>query len=86
MKTLNRKQKVLEKIKNQLIKEVGLDNLRKYKTMYPDELDYALFTKGEALFYTNDVRALYADYKFSATNRVFEHYKNDIRKVVDSLC
>lgn len=86
MKQLNRKQKILAQIKQQLVKEVGLDNLKKYKTMYPDELDYNLFTKGEALFYTDDVRALYADYKFSATSKVFQHYKADIRKVVDSLC
>ena len=86
MKELNRKQKVLAQIKKQLTQEVGIDNLRKYKTMYPNELDYALYTKGEALFYTKDIRDLYSDYKFSTTQKVFEHYKSDIRKVVDSLC
>lgn len=86
MKQLNRKQKILAQIRQQLIQEVGLENLKRYKTMFPDKFDYNLFTKGEALFYTRDVRALYADYKFSTTSKVFERYKTDIRKVVDELC
>ena len=78
-----KKGRVYQAIYDQIMSDLSIENLKEYKAMYPNHLDYALYQKGEVLFYVEEVKDLYKEYSLSRTSAIEHRYKRDLRHIVD---
>lgn len=63
------------------LKELGVDEVKRYMKEFPNEVDYNIYSYGNVLVYNDDIRNLYKDYKSMARvsdDKMLEVYKRQV--------
>ena len=66
----------------------SIQEIKRYKENFPNELDYNLYQYGNLLVYNDQIRNLYSDYKSLQTvsiDKLIEIYKRQIRYVANYI-
>lgn len=66
----------------------SIQEIKRYKGDFPNELDYNLYQYGNLLVYNDQIKALYSDYKSLqnvSISKLIEIYKRQIRYVANYI-
>lgn len=66
----------------------SIQEIKRYKENFPNELDYNLYQYGNLLVYNDQIRNLYSDYKSLqkvSIDKLIEIYKRQIRYVANYI-
>lgn len=89
--TIYEKQKILQKeLKNQILDNIGLEEMKRYYKEFKNQLDYNIAQYGNLLIYYTEVRDFYKDLNFTdylnySDEKIWEQYKKDIGIVVRKM-
>lgn len=66
----------------------SIQEIKRYKENFPNELDYNLYQYGNLLVYNDQIQNLYSDYKSLqnvSIDKLIETYKRQVRYVVNYI-
>lgn len=66
----------------------SIQEIKRYKENFPNELDYNLYQYGNLLVYNDQIKALYSDYKSLqnvSIDKLIETYKRQVRYVANYI-